>query len=124
MKMGHRNPEWRVAMNGKVRSRALASLLAGIILAGLFALLPVPARAETSYQKLKKHLRTAEHNTGFLLGKLFENTEIGVDIDLDDLNVEHGRSEQTHPKVDPPKHSSVPAPAHKDPAKLSHPDKK
>jgi hypothetical protein len=63
-----------------------------------FVLPPVPARAETSYHKLKVRLRRFEHNTGEVLGvvgeeiaHVMESSGGGDDeISLPDINFERG----------------------------------
>ena len=57
MVTGHRHFRWA--------SGVLALLLCGVVV-----LAPSPARAETSYHKLKKRLRRLERNTGAVLEDL------------------------------------------------------
>ncbi len=102
----------RIAMRAKSCSLVSALLLGGLTATTLLVCGASPASAETSYHKLKKHLRTAEHNTGFVLGQIFAEAEVGVEIDLDHLDSDGGRSEQPRHEVKPAKPANAPAPHH------------
>jgi hypothetical protein len=118
-------------MRPKSSSLVAALLLVGLTATGLLVFSSAQATAETSYHKLKKHLRTAEHNTGALLGTIFAEGEPdgNLEIDLFCADIEVGRSEHSHhPKANPPKSASAPAPSLKEstkaePTKPAHPAK-
>ncbi len=106
-------------MRPKSSSFVSALLLVGLTATGFLVFGPSPAAAETSYHKLKKHLRTAEHNTGFLLGQMFADGDPDSDREIDMLfvDIEVGRSEHPQHKAAPAKPASHPVPSHKEPAK-------
>jgi hypothetical protein len=96
-----------------------ALFLSGLTAASFLVFAPSPVSAETSYHKLKKHLRTTEHNTGVILGQIFADgdPDDSLEIDLILLDSDGCRSEHRHHKDNPSKPANTPAPAHKEPAK-------
>jgi hypothetical protein len=89
------------------RLRLSRLLITGVVaLTGLAVVPPAPARAETSYHKLKVHLREAERDAG----EVGEAAAVGVFVGI--LEVCLGGEDVDFPTVQPAKASNAtPAPA-------------
>jgi hypothetical protein len=65
-------------MSRATRRLSVRLLTGALVLSGLVAFTPAPVRAETSYHKLKKHLRQAERVSGDVAGVVVEGVAVGA----------------------------------------------